>query len=69
MEEGNKCVCGHFWADHYDGIYCLEESCACGPCEECGVQFVENPVNSGRCGDCSAFELVVEPLLKDALNA
>jgi hypothetical protein len=46
------CTCGHSWYDHYDGAYCLIDNCCCGPCEQCGFQFIQLPTNEGVCEDC-----------------
>ncbi len=47
-----NCTCGHPWSDHYDCAYCLEDDCCCGPCEKCGNNFTQKPVNEGVCEDC-----------------
>lgn len=47
-------TCGHPLVNHYDGVYCMDD-CPCGCCEECGEQFVEQPVNNGICDTCKFY--------------
>lgn len=60
----DNCPCGHSVWDHYDGAYCLGDFCTCGPCELCGIRFIEEPVNSGLCNKCKLLK-VIRALLKE----